>query len=236
MDVFLKQRGSLPEMAGLAKLVYGDVKQPSRKGETITLPSEGWAIYQLNNDFSQFIAMKVEAEKHDFRDTPPRKTWFGGTDERPFLVEMGLTSKSGDWVEVWRKDSFYETIKPEIIQKFEKYYGREKLLRQGDMFCYPMPIQEWGKLLCVLETVRTLHFMRYGSGNPPEKSDPYPTTIHDPESLYGTRHEFCGELATWGDFLIGKGTLKAPDHKDLVLKDICVIAQTANLANAKKAD
>jgi len=249
MKVFLKQDGDLPSVAGLAKLKYANVKEPARKEGVITLPENGWNIYQLNNNFSQFLVLKAMPEEHDFRDTPPRKAWFGGTDERPFLVELQdvCTLRSddkedideGDWVKVWQSGRFYETIKPEIISEYEKRFGKDQTVRQGDMFCYPMPIQDWGKLLCVLESVKSLHFMRYGKGYNKEtdsKLDPYPTIIDEPESLYETRHRFYGELAIWGEYVIGKGIIKAPDHNDLLLSDICIIAQTENLNNPKKAD
>ena len=251
MKVFLKQDGDLPSIAGLAKLKYSNVKQPSRKGDTITLPDNDWNLYQLTNDFSQFLALKAMPGKHDFRDTPPRKAWFGGTDEKPFLVELSSTCQldsddhevvdEGDWVKVWQSGRFYETIKPEIIYRFEKCFGKDQTVRQGDMFCYPMPIQDWEKLIVTLETVKPLHFMCAGISfsknkfNGVKKGGIYPTSV-DSHSLYETRHSFVGYYLSWGEYIIGEGTIQAPDHKDLTLSSICVIGQTQNLADSKKAD
>lgn len=249
MKVFLKQDGELPSVAGLAKLRYADVKEPVRKSDIITLPEEGWNIYQLNNDFSQFLALKTMPEEHDFRYTPPRKAWFGGTDERPFLVELSdicqLDSDDddeideGDWVKVWQSGRFYETIKPEIIHKYEKRFGKDQTVRQGDMFCYPLPIQDWNKLLCLLESVKSQHFLRAGisyNSKTDKGLSPYPTILDYPKKIYETRHTLTGYYVHSGEYFIGKGIIKAPDHKDLQLSDICIIAQTENLKDSEKAD
>jgi len=233
MNVYLKRSSDAPTQAGLAKLEYTEVSSPTRQNETITLPKKDWGLYQLNNDFSQFLVVKG---KPDTDESSVRKAWFGGTDEKPFLVELGPAS---DWVDIWRAGEFYEIIKPEIIKRFEKHFGTKQTVRQGDMFCYPMPIQDWGKLLCVFQAVGGLHFTRHGikyDSKKDSKLDPYPTIIDGPYSLYNTRHCFYGEIAIWGQHLVGKGTLKAPDHTDLTLPNICVIAQTANLKKPKEAD
>ena len=227
MKLHYQQDGELNK-AGLATLRYAEVKFPSRKGDVITLPDRGWDIFQILPDFSQFLLLKSEAEESDSRYTEHRKAWFGGTDEQPFLVELTENADLGDgasgaWLDVWKRDKFFEAIKPEIIGRFEKHYGKEKTLRQGDMFCYPMPIQSWDKLLCVLETVECLHFM------------PYKYYLNA-WPLYDTRHKFKGDVAFWGDNIVGKGTISAPDHSPLVLNNICVIAQTRNLNNPTKAD
>ena len=230
MRLHYQQDGELKK-AGLATLKYDKVKSPSRKGNIITIPDNGWDIFQLLPDFSEFLLLKSEPEESDSRYTEHRKAWFGGTDEQPFLVELTENANMSegeckDWLEVWKCGEFFDSIKPEIIGRFEKHYGKEKTLRQGDMFCYPMPIQDWDKLLCVLESVATLHFMKACK----------PNGFYGSSQLYKTRHYIDGDVAIWGDNVVGKGTIKAPDHSPLVLNKICVIAQTRNLNNPEKAD
>ena len=230
MKLHYQQDGELNK-AGLATLKYAEVKLPVRKEGVITVPNKGWDMFQLLPDFSQFLLLRSEAEESDSRYTEHRKAWFGGTDEKPFLVELTENANLGDgsagaWLEVWKAGKFFEAIKPEIIARFEKHYGREGTLRQGDMFCYPMPIQDWDKLLCVLESVESLHFMKNCK----------PNGFYGSSQLYDTRHYIDGDVAIWGDNVIGKGTIKAPDHSPLVLEQICVIAQTRNLNNPEKAD
>ena len=66
MKAYYQQKVTAPEEAGLAKLKYGAVESPSRKGKVITLPEEGWGLYQLLPDFSQFLAIKDKPDKaHD---------------------------------------------------------------------------------------------------------------------------------------------------------------------------
>lgn len=230
MKLHYQQDGELRK-AGLALLENKDVKLPSRNGATITVPKSGWDMFQLLPDFSQFLLLKSKEEESDSRYAEHKKAWFGGTDEQPFLVELTGNADLGDgrcgaWLEVWKAGKFFEALKPGIISRFEECYGKEKTLRQGDMFCYPMPIQDWDKLLCVLESVETLHFMEGCK----------PNGAYGSSRLYGTRHYIDGDVAIWGDNVIGKGTIKAPDHSPLMLTQICVIAQTRNLKNPERAD
>jgi len=232
VKTYYQQTGNLPSIAGLAKLKYEDVKTPKREGDVITLPETGWGLYQLAPDFSQFLVLKDITDEH----TTHRKSWFGGTDEQPFLVELKSSPTVGkagrditqDWLDVWKNGTVEECLKPTLIRKFEKAYGSEKTKRQGDMFCYPMPEQDWEKLLCLINA----------SNNGEWNWGPQKTYYPNGTPLYDTRHILFGKYAHYatGKSVIGKGTIKAPDHNDLVLEEIHVIIQTANLNKPKEAD
>src|SRR3989344_1788811 len=70
-------RGKLPKTAGDAVLKWDeDCKTPSRKDEVITLPA-GHSVEMFSLlDGAQFL-LDVDS-----------RVFFGGTDERPFLVEL----------------------------------------------------------------------------------------------------------------------------------------------------
>lgn len=202
--------------AGLAELRYKSVERPSRRQSVITLPSKDYEMYQLTEDFGQFLLISKEGkDPHRQGRFTHHKAWFGGTDEKPFLVEL----EDGNWPDVWRDEKFYDVIKPEIIKRYEDRYGKDKTLRQGDMFCYPLPVQNWERLHDILVVIM---------------EDWHCDT--DYHSLYSTRHWIEGKYNLRGEYAIGQGIISAPDHKPLKLKKICLIAQTERLKRPKQAD
>lgn len=221
MKINYRESGTVTT-AGLARLQYRAIKRPKREGELITLPKKGFELFQLTPRFEQFLLIGDEnVESDSYKNA--RKAWFGGTDEQPFLVE--LTDRN--WPAIWRSETFYETIKPHIIKLYEKLYGEEKTLRQGDMFCYPFPIQNLDKLESVLGGI-------IGGQVISIFWDTYDTS---PQRLYGTRHKLISGIhCDGGQYMLAKGIMTAPDHKPLRLKKICLIAQTENLKNSKQAD
>lgn len=214
----------MPDIAGEAKLKYKEVKAPSRDGKVITLPETCFDVYLLP-EADQFLCIEQEDEKtKHFKTDKRRGIWFGGTDEQPFLVELeseDMNNKS-KWIEIWKNNLVHEELKPEIIKLYEERFGKEKTLRQGDIFAYPLPTQDWEEIDLWEETLGRRHRMKCDDCG---------------LDIYETRHRFThGEIATWGTHIVCKGTLKAPDHKDLILPKICVLAQTNHLKNPKKAD
>jgi len=230
MKVHSQKTGNLPDRAGLAQIRYEDIKQPKRKNENITLPSRGWDLYWLSSD--QFLCSKVKAVLGGYQEKlEKRQTWFGGTDENPFLVQLAeFSGKEGyddekSWLDVWKQEVFYTSIKPDIITQFENIYGKKRTKRQGDIFAYPLPEQDWDKITCLMKCMKfDIDVMMNWVSD------------HHNKQLYGTRHILYGDFMEGGVNIIGKGKIIAPDHKPLVLTEICVLAQTKYLHSPTKAD
>jgi len=234
MVVHLSQlTGYKPKMAGLAKLEFYTpgkstwlLPKPTREGDIINIPNQGYDLVQLLPDFSQFLLIGKRIAGND--DTSCR-CFFGGTDERPFLVEIYSDSvchcHKGDktWLNLWRSGEFYDELKPPLIKKLESKYGN-KTKRQGDIFAFPLPVASWEEALVFFGDI---------GGR---------TAVPDyPHSIFGTRHSFTGGLIYTldedeGDIAVGTGAIKAPDHKDLVLNEVYILAQTYNLAHPEMAD
>jgi len=213
------------EKAGLANLEYANIERPVRRKSVITMPKKGYELFQLTHDMSQFLLLS-EKPLTDLNHSFTRyKAWFGGTDEQPFLVEL----EDGNWKKRWDDGTFYESIKPDIIKEYENKYGKESTLRQGDMFCIPFPTQDIDRVNNILRVTLDEELEEQTWDEP--RRDRYFNN-----HLYGTRHWIKGLCCVKGQYVIGKGTLHAPDHADLVLNKMCIIAQTKNLKNAKKAD
>jgi len=203
----------LPDRAGMAQLIYKDVPHPSRENDIITIPASNYDLYILENT-SQFLLLQTGEKK---------KAWFGGTDENPFLVELADADYSNIslFQPLWEKHEFYDAIKPDIIKTYEKKFGVKKTMRQGDFFLYPLPEQNWDKVLLWASTFGyrdNYYDCQKGSGGLPLKE---------------TRHRFWGKICT---DIVSDGLIKAPDHKPLEFKEICVLAQTKHLFNPKRAD
>ena len=228
MKVYSKSSSRLPDRAGKAELKYKDIARPIRRNDIITLPSRGWELYWLKID--QFLCVSKKKEVVGYSSKEARKTWFGGTDEQPFLVEMEelVWTNGGEWVswlDVWKQELFYDCIKPPIITHYEKTYGL-KTKRQGDIFTVPLPEQNWNKLLDLMMSMSV-------------DDEIYPEDSRGRKTVFGTRHVLHGyeiiQNSTTNAF-VGKGLLEAPDHKELNLKETCLFAQTRFLNNPKKAD
>ncbi len=210
----------LPDRAGQVHLIYKDTLHPLRKNEIIQIPKDNYVLYILP-DTSQFL-LASEGKGH--------RTWFGGTDESPFLVEL-QDSDYGEksyFVSMWEKGIFYEELKPSVIKYYEKKYGQEKTRRQGDFFIYPLPgtknnweqIIDWAQAFG--KDVDVFTASKGGQGLP----------------INGSRHTFFGEhlRGSSGGVTIVKGVLEAPDHKTLEIPDISIIAQINHLKNRERAD
>ena len=206
-----------PDKAGITKLLYKDVKHPSREDDVITIPKTGYVFYILQNT-SQFLLL--QKKKGD-----GKRVWFGGTDEASFLVELddGDGHYGTDYFSMWERNEFYNSIKPDVIKMYEKKYGVAATMRQGDFFGYPLPEQRWGKIMEWSQT-----FAR--------QDDYFTTTNSGSLPLNETRHRFQGDICSFTGNIIAKGIITAPDHTPLELTKICVLAQTKHLKDAQNAD
>jgi len=205
--------------AGQAKIEYSDeIKEPIRIRDVIIIPQKDVEIYQLDENFTQLLILaNPEEPNNKNNDYTTYDAWFGGMDEAPFLVKLIRDY----WFRYWQKDNFYQEIKPEAILAFEEVYGTEKSKRQGDIFAYELPkeLQEWKK-------IETIMMIAGQTSN-----------IYKKFSLFHTRHSISGELAIhYFPCLIGQGQITAPDHEDLFLDKLHLIAQTRKLHDPKIAD
>jgi len=220
-----------PKIAGMARLEYYTPKldkgetwsfpRCTREGKIITISTVGYDMLQLLPDFSQFllIGKPIKGLRDEYLDC-----YFGGTDENPFLVSImpqdviakGFSKDTG-WYKLWKEGEFYDFLKPDKISTLEKDYGLEKTLRQGDIFAYPHPTQNWKDIMVNYLS----HDIKLQEGR---------------FRLFETRHEITGTLLETRYSTIAQGIIRAPDHNDLNLKQICVLAQTAHLSDPTRAD
>lgn len=206
--------------AGKAIIQYSDkTKVPYRDKDTITIPVSDIELYQLDENFNQFLILGEAQVPGNRNYSTTYRAWFGGTDENPFLVELSQR----DWLTSWREDKFYDEIKPVVITKMEEQFGNNKgeSKRQGDIFAYRLP-----QFMQKLEAIEAIMLI---SGQT--------TNVYTDFKLFETRHIIKGELAIhYRPNLIGRGTITAPDHKPLVLKEWHILSQTRNLHDPSKAD
>ena len=228
---------SLPGCAGDAILKYKSKKAceydyladhftPTREGHIITIPDFGFDMLQLDPEFNQFLLVGKLVPDSDEKRADFRPAFFGGTDEKPFLVELKssefvdpitISSKVyNGWRGLWENKVFYDAIKPMSIYKLEQMYGA-KTKRQGDIFAYPHPTQNWDDILA--------NFVDY-EAEVSEKS----------VSLFETRHTLTGRHIRVGGIVIASGKIAAPDHTDLLLDEIHILDQTSWLEHPEEAD
>lgn len=210
---------SLPKKAGVATLAWNERAQiPSREEEEIRLPHDDNVQYFPLQRGVQFL---VAVPDNNGRQA--MRLFFGGTDERPFLVEMNpdalLGLKKGE-------AGFYDAIKPEGAKYCEEKFGT-KTIRQGDWFAVPIPLN-WKDVHGLLGLFCRDHkvVMKKEKGIP----------------IGGTRHLLVeGQLVTTsynqlGCTGIAEGLLRAPDHEDKMLKGPHALFQTQHLKEPQKAD
>ncbi len=206
---------NLPKKAGLAKLHYerNRHKTPFRKSADIVLPDDPeMELFFLMNG-KQFL-LRIENSETQY--------WFGGTDERPFLVRLKeepfrAFQKEGD-------NLFYATLKPKTITKFEQTF-QVLAKRQGDIFAVPVP-HSWDEL-------QRASLICLGVKREPESVKLQP--------IFGTRHRLTGlyseNIELFGSYYpLGEGVLEAPDHSPLKLERMHLIVQAQNLYDPRSAD
>lgn len=206
----------LPKKAGMAVLTWGK-GLPRRQEEKITIPEDEETQYFPLQNGEQFLILTP----HDHI----QRLYFGGTDERPFLVEMEprvlLTLKQGE-------KGFYNALKPGGANFCEEKFGT-KAVRQGDWFAVPIPLN-WGSVHGLFGLFS--ENMDHKVVTKKEKG------IH----IGGTRHLLVeGQLVTtsydrFDCAGIAEGLLRAPDHEDKVLVGPHALFQTQHLKEPQKAD
>lgn len=210
--------GGLPKKAGVAVLDWND-EGPTRDGEIIKLPTNAEAQFFPLLDGAQFLFQIPGRESV--------RAFFGGTDEQPFLVEMEpsviFSLRGGD-------EEFFNSIKPNGAKVLEEAFDT-KAVRQGDWFAVPLPLS-W-KVTCGMAALVEHNPKVIEPSNEKERE----------VQLRGTRHTLIVERfirmreRNYLDcILVGEGLLKAPDHKDRVLKGPHAFFQTAHLVDPKAAD
>ena len=214
----LKIEDRLPKKVGEVEINYSDkVRIPVLKDREIIMPLVlGVEIHPICNETQIVIQTR---EKTDAGS----RCYFGGTDnspeKTPFLTEIMpykflLFEQKGE-------DAFYESLIPDQIWFFSQHqcnryqrqlFGLEELQkhpnvirRQGDIFAVPIPYDG--------EEVEMLMTM---IGNDADTDCEFREV--KAMGLFSTRHTFKGVCITGKDFVIGEGTLLAPDHLPLTLR------------------
>lgn len=210
---------SLPKKAGMATLTWSErALIASREEGDIKLPlDDNVQFFPLQRGVQFLIATP------DINGRNAPRLFFGGTDERPFLVEMNLDVllglKKGE-------AGFYDAIKPEGAKFCEEKFGT-KTIRQGDWFAVPIPLN-WDAVHGLLGLFHRNHKIVANK----EKGI----------SIGGTRHLLIeGQLVSMNqNYLvcagIAEGLLRAPDHEDKVMKGPHALFQTQHLREPEKAD
>ena len=209
-----------PAKAGVAEIVFGhgmSRRGPLLFGSTIIFdaPFKSFTLFQLQGG-EQFLAFDAPA---GIGRTP--RSFFGGTDEQPFLVELdrGHARTFVDHGEA----AFYDGLKPQRIKELERTYGADGTTRQGDIWPYRLPLS-WD------EVVQD-HLRARGNGF---------ITHRGRSSVLGTRHTIDGIVARHGvhlarlDESVGAGrlmtgTLTAPDHEPRQLDEPHVAYRTPGI-------
>ncbi len=214
---YIEDIGKAPKKMGTAEIVIVEQtdlpgRVPYRKERQIFLPEDSDARFYAINKRQQFLCtVNIYAQ---------RRLFFGGMDESPFLVELGLSHIEELIV---GEEAFFESLKPTTIQRWEKGFN-VKAKRQGDFFAIAPPEPaSWGNFI-----------KRFA----PQGLKVTPAEEH---MLSGTRHSFTGLIGTSAvsgenGIFIGEGTITAPDHADLVLDHPHVILQSIGLTNPREAD
>lgn len=211
-------RGNLPKKAGVAKLEFSEeVNAPTREQDLIILPSLATSEFVPLMGGRQFLYRHGE-----------RNSWFGGTDEAPFLTHLD----SDPWEKFLKggEDAFYEALKPMEIKAFERGFG-VAAKRQGDFFFIesPFSFEACEQFLAALRLeTETTHIRKK----------------NDSLFLRGTRHRIakgrimlCKAESSYVELVMG--TVEAPDHEPLVLRTPHFVEQASGFFNqetAKKAD
>jgi hypothetical protein len=191
----------VPRYFGVTRAQVADVPIPERIGDVISLPGIGptTALYPLLGG-EQFVFAQ-----DGLGAGLPRRAFFGGTDEQPFLVELRLPHLATLLAE--GEPAFYESLKPDAIKQMEAVFGPQTI-RQGDIYAFPIPLN-WNVLMRLQPRSERRNGIRRSNG-----------------SIEGTRHHLSqGHRARiirvhigedkvrfpW-QMMAGDGVLRAPDH------------------------
>lgn len=218
---------SIPSRAGIAQLHLNDrTRRPRRKRNEIILPAKTTREFHSLHSGNQFIAGCSSDSDNG------TSYYFGGTDEGPFLVQVGR--RYGSLVAQEGENSFYESLKPDEVKQYEDDEGRPAL-RQGDIFAYPAT--EWQDLNPSDPSVRRALKLILNVDLDLEQVDGGDHMFSSARVLE-TRHILHGfAWPTW-DYgrsrnrqmpFYAKGVLKAPDHKDLMLREVHFLTRAVGM-------
>lgn len=187
-------------------------------------------IYFPGNILSRFYFLK---KGEQFLMTYPRNDrsggshlFFGGTDEKPFLVELEFSAFE-DLVK--GEDAFFQGLKSPVTCEWEGYLGK-KAKRQGDWFAIGTTrnFQSWPKFM-------SEHFYGEEFAIESVESQPLNNTRHRLVGLYA--HATREKQSRWsGEFIIAEGEIHAPDHEPLALKGPHLLFQADHLLHPQQAD
>lgn len=221
MQIITHREEYRPKTAGLAKLHYGQYYTAERKGEDIFLPDTENSLLFEHKSLPLFLYAN--------RD----ELYFGGTDERPFLVR--INTRQWDvpkWLEFWNKDQFLEKLMPYNLRKLRQWFT-QKPKRQGDIWALPLSNADWEMVISI---GYVLGVSSKGKFSETEESG---------LNIYETRHKLFGEYWIFkqpekyenGEGLVAKGTVKAPDHEDMdISSTLHLIFQNDYLYDRRNAD
>lgn len=210
----------IPEKFGLAKTELHFQATPTRIDDVIRFPktNTNMRVYSLL-DGTQFLAL-IGAGLQPV-------TYFGGTDETPFLVRLDSTYgstflRSGE-------EGFYAGLVPSRIRQLERLFGPSTVTRQGDLWAYDLGMS-WEALARHHCQVSNMHF----------------ATNTNRMTLFATRHTLSGGRAVSHRVVlaagekplrlnkssVGDGTLTAPDHESVTLRGPHAFARTPGILPA----
>jgi len=214
----LKIEERLPKKVGEVEITYSDgARIPVLKDREIIMPlALGVEIYPICNETQVVIQTREKTNAGN-------RCYFGGTDNSPEKTPF-LTEIMPDKFLVFEQkgeDAFYESLIPDQIEFFSQHqfnryqrqlFGSEKLQkhpnvirRQGDIFAVPVPYDG--------EEVEMLMKM-IGSKDDTDCEFMEAKAMR----LFSTRHTFNGPCVIGKNFVIGEGTILAPDHLPLTLR------------------
>ncbi len=225
----LKEMKRFPKKADKAKLYFSkdkDLTVPYRENDQIFLPSsdQNAEFFRLQKARQFLFRLPAGNTQSSWRN------FFGGTDHRPFLVELDYKA-----FEIFKRKgskAFYETLKPEIITRLEERF-KVSSKRQGDIWAVPIPYG-WDDIKFFL--------LLFGG-----KKEAKILSLKL-EHIFDTRHRFTGSCidGIWCQDLfpdeiepnpiLVEGKLEAADHLPLKLDGMHVLAQTEHLINPSDSD
>lgn len=247
---------SVPEEAGLAKIHIGSVEEgikmddrtwqvphpyhqpgayigPERYGDHIFLPLVVGAEYYPLKEGEQFLFM-IPSASSSIDYNYPDSLFFGGTDERPFLVQVSF-----QFMDIFfdkGEAEFYEALKPLTMFALEDHYGR-RAERQGDIFYFSL-----GASLEEITFERSfINDLKKIIGKASVDFMPCKYNADELNRVFDTRHIIQGPFRENDDkrdssrrrtmpwFGLGQGTLTAPDHSPRTFDSLHALAQTKGL-------
>ena len=206
--MYLFEIKDLPKKAGKAKIEWDwSISTPKRDRKEIYLPENPTATFFHLKDETQFLF------------DSNGKTWFGGTDEEPFLVELDREALNKFIIGKGNEEIFYQSLVPQKIKDISVELN-SPYKRQGDVFAARLCEEKY------LE--KTLSRLL---------SEPEFKVEHGMSNVLRTRHIGKGTFVRINRRELFRGIIEAPDHKTLNLEDaLYVLDQTRYLVNPSNAD